>query len=60
MLELLVVGAWSCTVAYGAWYLSSAKKRERERVEVQERFSGLYNSSKDAMGFAGFDGTLFE
>ena len=60
MLELLVVGALSCAVAYGAWYLSSAKKRERERAEVQERFSGLYNSSKDAMGFAGFDGKLLD
>jgi PAS domain S-box-containing protein len=60
MLELLVVGAWSCLVPYSVWFFLSAKKREREGVEVQERFSGLYNSSKDAIKFAGFDGMFLD
>ena len=37
VVELLVVGVWTCFVAYGAWFFSSAKKREREQAEVQER-----------------------
>jgi len=60
MLELLLVGAWTGLVAYGAWFFSSAEKRERERVEVQERFSGIYNSSKDAIGFASPEGVLLD
>jgi two-component system CheB/CheR fusion protein len=60
MLELLVVGLWVCLVPYSVWFFLSARKRERERVEVHECFVGLYNSSKDAMGFAGFDGTLLD
>ena len=49
VVEILVVGTWIGFVAYGAWFFSSAKKREREQAEVQECFSGLYDSSKDAM-----------
>jgi len=49
VVEILVVGTWIGFVAYGAWFFSSAKKREREQAEVQGRFSELYNSSKDAM-----------
>jgi len=60
MLELLLIGAWVCLVAYSAWFFSSIQKRERERVEVQERFSGIYNSAKDAIGFADFDGMLLD
>ena len=60
MLEVLVVGAWACLVPYSAWFFLSAKKREQERVEVQERFSGIYNSSKDAMGFASPEGVLLD
>ena len=60
MLELLVVGAWVCLIAAGAWFFSFMKKRERERTEVQERFGGIYNSSKDAIGFASLDGMLLD
>jgi len=60
MLELLVVGAWACLVPYSVWFVLSAKKREREQTEVQERFSGLYSSSKDAMGFASPEGVLLD
>ena len=37
VVELLVVGAWIGFVAYGAWFFSSAKRREREQAEFQER-----------------------
>ena len=44
VIELLVVGIWIAFVAYGVWFFSLAKKREREQEEVQECFSSLYNS----------------
>ena len=40
---LLLVGTWIGFIAYGVWFFSLAKKRERE-AEVQEAFSGLKNS----------------
>ncbi len=61
MLELLVVvGAWVFLAAYTAWFLSSVKKRERERAKFYERFVGIYNSSKDAIGYASLDGVLLD
>jgi len=36
------------------------KQKEQELRESEERFAGLYHSSKDAIGWAGPDGTLFE
>ena len=61
MLELIVVvGAWVFLAAYTAWFLSSVKKRERERAKFYERFVGIYNSSKDAIGYVSLDGVLFD
>lgn len=37
VVEILVVAAWIVFVAYGAWFFSSARKREREQAEVRER-----------------------
>jgi len=36
------------------------KKAEKEIRKVQERFSGIYNSSKDAIGFASLEGNLLD
>src|SRR3972149_4750150 len=61
MLELIVVvGAWVFLAAYTAWFLSSVKRRERERAKFYERFVGIYNSSKDAIGYASLDGVLLD
>jgi len=61
MLELIVVvGAWVFLAAYTAWFLSSVKKRERERAKFYERFVGIYNSSKDAIGYVSLDGVLLD
>src|SRR3990170_1507849 len=61
MLELLVVvGAWVFHAAYTAWFLSSVKKRERERAKFYENFIGIYNSSKDAIGYVSLDGVLLD
>ncbi len=41
--------------------LETERKRAEEEIrKLQERFSGLYNSSKDAIGFASDDGTLMD
>jgi PAS domain S-box-containing protein len=40
--------------------ITERKQIEEERKEIQERFSGLYNSSKDAIGWACLDGTLLD
>jgi len=36
MLELLVAGAWTGLAAYGAWFFSSAKERERAHKHLEE------------------------
>lgn len=74
MLELLVVGIWACLAAYCAWFFLSAKERERmyKRLEdliekktrelrkSEERFRGIYDCSKDAIGYATLDGALLD
>ena len=44
VIELLVVCVWIGFVAYGAWFFTSATKREREQAKVQEGFSDSNNS----------------
>ncbi len=41
-------------------YAISRKKVEEEYQKIHERFSQIYNSSKDAMGFAALDGVLLD
>jgi len=60
MLELLVAGLWACLIPFSAWFFLTTRKRERKHEEVQDRFTGLYNSSKDAIGFASLDGMLLD
>ena len=36
------------------------EKRTRELKDAQERFSGIYNSSKDAIGYADLNGTIVD
>jgi PAS domain S-box-containing protein len=40
--------------------ITERRKAEKEIRKVQERFSGIYNSSKDAIGFASLDGILLD
>lgn len=41
--------------------LEAERKRVREEIrKVQERFSGIYNSSKDAIGYASLEGVLLD
>src|SRR3989337_3678618 len=47
-------------IPFSAWFFLSTRKRERKHAEVQDRFTGLYNSSKDAIGFASSDGMLLD
>jgi len=40
--------------------ITERKKAGEEIRKVQERFSGIYNSSKDAIGYASLDGVLLD
>ncbi len=40
--------------------LTERRRAEEALREAQERFSGLYNSSKDAIGWAALDGTILD
>lgn len=40
--------------------IREAVKGKDALTELQERFQGIYNSSKDAIAFASFDGTLID
>jgi diguanylate cyclase (GGDEF)-like protein/PAS domain S-box-containing protein len=40
--------------------IREAVKGKDALAELQERFQGIYNSSKDAIAFASFDGTLID
>lgn len=60
MLELLVAGAWICLIPYSLWFFLSARKRERDHAKVQERFRGIYNSSKNAIVFGSLNGLLLD
>jgi len=40
--------------------ITERKQAEEEIRKVQERFSGIYNSSKDAIGYASLEGVLLD
>jgi PAS domain S-box-containing protein len=40
--------------------ITEQKKMQEEAEDIRERFSGLFNSSKDAIGFSSLKGTLLD
>ena len=63
VLDQLTVGATLLTALVISRQLVSIREREKAHEalrELQERFQGIHDASKDAIAFARFDGTLLD